>query len=238
MAVNCPETSTSSHQPIATTETQLMTPDLWAFEKELMAEGYTGIAGVDEAGRGPLAGPVVAAAAVLPPSFPSAGVDDSKKLTHRQRERLFDLIYDQAVSVGVGIVAVEDIDRINIFQAARLAMVKAVAALQPQPQYLLIDGKFGIDADLPQQAIVKGDSRSVSVAAASIIAKVTRDRIMQAYHDRFPQFGFDRHKGYPTKAHKAAIAEYGPCEIHRRTFKGVKEHLLEMPLDAHDQDRP
>jgi len=209
-----------------------MTPDLWAFEKELMAEGYTGIAGVDEAGRGPLAGPVVAAAAVLPPSFPSVGVNDSKKLTHRQRERLFDLICDRAEAVGVGIVEVAEIDRINILQAARLAMVKAVAALQPQPQYLLIDGNFGIASDLPQRPIVKGDSRSISVAAASIIAKVTRDRIMQRLHETYPQFGFDRHKGYPTKAHKAAIAAHGPCDIHRRTFRGVKEHLGDDFPDA------
>ncbi len=208
-----------------------MTPDLWAFEKELMTSGYTSIAGVDEAGRGPLAGPVVAAAAILPPCFPSDGVNDSKKLTHRQRERLFDRIHEQATAVGVGIVDVEVIDRINILQAALLAMVKAVAGLQPQPQYLLIDGKFGIDADVPQQAIVKGDSRSISVAAASIVAKVTRDRIMQRYHDTYPQFGFDRHKGYPTRAHKAAIAQYGPCAIHRRTFRGVKEHLDQTGSD-------
>jgi len=204
---------------------QQMTADLWAFEKKLMAEGYAGIAGVDEAGRGPLAGPVVSAAVVLPASFKAPGINDSKKLTRRQRERFFDLILDQADAVGVGRVDVDEIDRINILQAARLSMAKAVAELSPQPQFLLIDGKFGIAVDLPQAPIIKGDARSISIAAASIIAKVHRDRLMLDYHKEFPQFGFDRHKGYPTKAHKAAIAHHGPCSIHRRTFRGVSEHL-------------
>jgi len=199
--------------------------DLWALERALHQQGYARIAGVDEAGRGPLAGPVVSAAVILPATFIASGIDDSKKLSHRQRERLFDVIYAGAAAVGIGIVDAVEIDRINILQASRLSMVMAVANLAPQPDYLLIDGKFGIATDLPQEAVIKGDSRSISVAAASIIAKVSRDRLMLRYHDELPQFGFDRHKGYPTKAHKAAIALHGPSAIHRRTFRGVCEHI-------------
>jgi len=207
-----------------------MTPDLWAFEQAQRDKGYTKIAGVDEAGRGPLAGPVVSAAVILPPGF-DAPVDDSKKLTPRQRERLFDRIQAEAESVGVGIVDAGDIDRINILQASRLSMAMAVSKLDPSPDYLLIDGKHDIPAEQPQMPIVKGDARSISIAAASIIAKVSRDRIMRQYHKQFPQFGFDRHKGYPTKAHREAIALHGPCSIHRRTFRGVKEHLPTLSPD-------
>lgn len=202
-----------------------MTADLWTFEKSLAAEGCNCIAGVDEAGRGPLAGPVVSAAVVLPDNFDADGVTDSKKITLRQRERLFERIYAQAVAVGIGIVDAAEIDRINILQATKLSMVMAVAGLQPGPDYLIIDGNFRIPSALPQKPIVKGDSRSVSIAAASIVAKVSRDHLMQRYHEDYPIFGFDRHKGYPTKAHKAAIAQHGPCLIHRRSFKGVREHL-------------
>jgi len=212
-------------QPPLFFKTKPMTPDLWAFEKSLKQKGYIRIAGVDEAGRGPLAGPVVSAAVILPWDFSAPGLNDSKKLTHRQRESLFEQIYAKADAVGIGIVDAVEIDRINILQAARLSMVMAVANLSPQPDFLLIDGKFGINADLPQEAVIKGDSRSVSVAAASIVAKVSRDHLMLCYHDELPQFGFDRHKGYPTKAHKAAVAQYGPSWIHRRTFRGVSEHI-------------
>ncbi len=218
-----------------------MAADLWAFEKALRAEGYAKIAGVDEAGRGPLAGPVVSAAVVLPSTFDAAGINDSKQLTALQRARLYDRIYAHAESVGIGIVDPLEIDRINILQAARLSMVMAVANLRPQPDYLLIDGKFGIASACLQKPLVKGDARSVSIAAASIVAKVSRDRLMHRYHEEFPQFGFDRHKGYPTAAHCAAIARHGPCPIHRRTFKGVCEHVCKfetptpavgMPADA------
>jgi ribonuclease HII len=201
-----------------------MTSNLWVFEQVQRDRGYTRIAGVDEAGRGPLAGPVVSAAVILPPDF-DAPVNDSKKLTPRQRERLFDRIQAEAVAVGVGIVDPDEIDRINILQASLLSMAMAVSRLDPPPDFLLIDGRHDIPTELPQAAIVKGDSRSASIAAASIVAKVSRDRIMRQYHDRFPQFGFDRHKGYPTKAHREAIARHGPCDIHRRTFRGVKEYL-------------
>jgi ribonuclease HII len=199
--------------------------DLWAFERALLAEGYAKIAGVDEAGRGPLAGPVVSAAVMLPPAFDAAGINDSKQLTARQRDRLFDRIYAHAASVGLGIVDPLEIDRINILQAARLSMVMAVANLKPRPDFLLIDGNVGIGWNCAQKAIVQGDARSVSIAAASIVAKVSRDRLMHGYHEAFPQYGFDRHKGYPTAAHCAAIARHGPCPIHRRSFKRVCDYL-------------
>lgn len=209
-----------------------MDTDLWAFEKALTADGYTKIAGVDEAGRGPLAGPVVSAAVILPLSFDAKGVTDSKKLTPRQRERMYAHIYAEATAVSIGIVDAVEIDRINILQAAKLSMAMAVDNLIPCADHLIIDGNFNIPSALPQQSIVKGDARSVSIAAASIVAKVSRDLLMQRYHDDYPQFGFDRHKGYPTKAHKAAIAEHGPCLIHRRSFRGVREHLSNKEIYA------
>jgi len=202
-----------------------MNTNLWAFEIAATADGYSRIAGVDEAGRGPLAGPVVSAAVILPAGFDALGIDDSKKLTARQRERLFHRIYAGATAVSIGIVDAVEIDRINILQAARLSMAMAVANLNPRPDYLLIDGNFDIPTDLPQKPIIKGDALSVSIAAASIVAKVSRDALMQRYHEDYPHFGFHRHKGSPTKPHKAAIAKHGPCLIHRRSFRGVREHL-------------
>ena len=202
-----------------------MVTDLGTIEKRLRTKGYCTIAGVDEAGRGPLAGPVVSAAVILPVEFAVGEINDSKQLTPIKRERAFQRIYKGARAIGIGIVDAHEIDRINILQASRLSMAIAVANLAPRPDFLLIDGKFDIPFDLPQQPLIKGDSRSISIAAASIVAKVSRDRLMQRYHIDYPQFGFDRHKGYPTKAHKAAIAANGPCLIHRRTFKSVCEHL-------------
>ena len=198
--------------------------DLWHFENQAACEGYRKIAGIDEAGRGPLAGPVVSAAVILPKSFPESGVTDSKKLSHTKRERLYNRIYDQAVAIGIGIVDPIEIDRINILQASLLSMAMAVENIAPRPDYLLIDGIFNISYNLPQKAIPKGDALSISIAAASIVAKVTRDRLMQTYDHYFPQFEFPRHKGYPTKAHKEAIRKYGCSPIHRKSFKGVKEY--------------
>jgi ribonuclease HII len=202
-----------------------MEQDLWLFEKKAFQKGFSRIAGIDEAGRGPLAGPVVSAAVIIPMSLQIPGVSDSKKLSPRQREYLYEKIYDFAVSVGIGIVDPFEIDRINILQAALLSMAMAVENLVPQPDCLLIDGTFLISSPLPQEAIPKGDALSVSIAAASIVAKVTRDRLMKRYHQDYPQFEFSKHKGYPTKAHKKAIQKFGCCPIHRRTFKGVKEYL-------------
>ena len=199
--------------------------DLWFFEKKATENGYKEIAGIDEAGRGPLAGPVVSAAVILPPAFSVAGVIDSKKLSAKKRVQLYQEIYSQAVSVGIGIVDPVEIDRINILQASLLAMSMATDNLRPRPECLLIDGPFRIPSHLPQKPIAKGDTLSVSIAAASIVAKVTRDRLMERYHEYYPQFDFFRHKGYPTRAHKEAIRKFGYCPIHRRTFKGVKEYL-------------
>mgnify|MGYP002277118277 CR=1 FL=1 len=202
-----------------------MASDLWVFENEARSKGHRVVAGIDEAGRGPLAGPVVSAAVVLPEGIDLPGIDDSKKLTPARRNRLYDRLYAVARAIGIGVVDAVEIDRINILQATLLSMAMAVANLRPRPDYLLIDGIFTLTADLPQEAIKKGDSLSISIAAASIVAKVTRDRIMAQVDDLFPEFGFSRHKGYPTQSHRAAIARYGCCPIHRRTFKGVKEHL-------------
>jgi ribonuclease HII len=199
--------------------------DLWFFEKKATEKGYKAIAGIDEAGRGPLAGPVVSAAVILPPTFSVADVTDSKKLSAKKRVRLYQQIYSHAISVGIGIVDPVEIDRINILQASLLAMAMATNNLRPQPECLLIDGPFRIPTRLPQKPIAKGDTLSVSIAAASIVAKVTRDRLMERYHEYYPQFDFSRHKGYPTRAHKEAIRKFGYCPIHRQTFKGVKEFV-------------
>ena len=199
--------------------------DLGWFENEAIRKGYTSIAGVDEVGRGPLAGPVISAAIILPSHSPISGINDSKKLTPKRRAALYETIYDQAVSIGLGIVDPIEIDRINILQASLLSMAMAVENLYPQPDYLLIDGPFRIPSHLAQAPIVKGDSRSRSIAAASIVAKVSRDRLMERYHEEYPQFGFDANKGYPTQAHREAIQRFGSCPIHRCSFKGVKQYL-------------
>ena len=200
---------------------------MWTFEKQALQTGYRSVAGIDEAGRGPLAGPVVSAAVILSLDFAVPGINDSKKLTPRKRDLFFDIIMEQALAVSTGIATVEEIDTINILQASLLSMVRAANALSLEPDFLLIDGKFTIDSPVPQQAIIKGDARSISIAAASIIAKVTRDRIMKTLHDQYPQYGFDRHKGYPTALHKTAVMNFGPCPVHRKTFKGVKEFFPE-----------
>jgi len=201
-----------------------MRPDIWAFEKKAIKKGFSKIAGIDEAGRGPLAGPVVSAAVILPVSFPVSGIRDSKKLTPKRRLDLYKEIYKHAITIGIGIVDPIEIDRINILQASLLSMAMSVENLEPMPDYLLIDGKFCILSDLSQEPVIRGDSLSISIAAASIIAKVTRDKLMERYHQDYPEFGFDKNKGYPTKAHKKAIREFGCSMIHRRTFKGVKEY--------------
>ena len=199
--------------------------DLWVFEKEAIGKGCRNIAGIDEAGRGPLAGPVVSAAVILPVTFRNSEITDSKKLSPPKRQRLYDVVYAQAVSIGIGIVDPIEIDRINILQASLLSMAMAVKNLDPRPDYLLIDGIFPISTDLPQQPIAKGDALSISIAAASIIAKVTRDRLMKKYHHYYPQFDFPKHKGYPTRSHREAIRNFGCCPIHRKSFKGVKEYV-------------
>jgi ribonuclease HII len=206
-----------------------MGPDLWEFENHAVQQGFGSIAGLDEAGRGPLAGPVVAAAVILPRDFPDCGLTDSKKLTPLKRDALYEQIYTHAVSVGIGIVDPLEIDRINILQASLLAMTMATDNLKPPPDCLLVDGPFSIPSPFFQRPIPKGDALSISIAAASVVAKVSRDRLMLRYHQDYPEFGFARHKGYPTAAHKAAIQTYGCTPIHRRSFKGVTEYAQSAP---------
>lgn len=195
------------------------------YERSAYQKGAEYIAGVDEAGRGCLAGPVVAAAVILPKGISLPGVNDSKQLTEARREALFPQIQEQAISVGVGIISAETIDKVNILQATYLAMEQAIAELAPQPDHLLLDAVNLQRVAIRQQGIKKGDSLSISIAAASIIAKVTRDRLMLDYAKQFPHYGFTKHKGYGTKQHREAIAAHGPCPIHRKTFRGVKEYL-------------
>ena len=199
--------------------------DLFEFETKASHQGFKNIAGIDEAGRGPLAGPVVAAAVIFPSQVNIPGLNDSKKLSTKKREELFPKIQEISVFYGVAVVDQKVIDKINILQAARLAMKQAVETLKITPGLLLIDGNQKIDSTLIQWAIVKGDSRSLSIAAASVLAKVTRDRIMDDYHKLYPQYEFNRHKGYGTKLNRNLIQEHGPCPIHRRTFKGVSEYI-------------
>ena len=199
--------------------------DLFEFETKASHQGFKNIAGIDEAGRGPLAGPVVAAAVIFPSQVNIPGLNDSKKLSTKKREELFPKIQEISVFYGVAVVDQKVIDKINILQAARLAMKQAVETLKITPGLLLIDGNQKIDSTLNQWAIVKGDLRSLSIAAASVLAKVTRDRIMDDYHKLYPQYEFNRHKGYGTKLHKHLIQEHGPCPIHRNTFKGVSEYI-------------
>ncbi len=200
-------------------------PDMWAFERKAWNKGFSFIAGVDEVGRGPLAGPVVSAAVILPESFPDTGITDSKKLSSKKRDLYFSIICDHAVTIGIGIVDSAEIDQVNILQASLFSMGIAVNNLHPAPDFLLIDGIFQIPSDIPQKTIKKGDSLSISIASASIIAKVTRDRLMEKYHRQYPLFAFNKHKGYPTKSHREAIRKHGSCPIHRKTFKGVREYL-------------
>jgi ribonuclease HII len=190
------------------------------YERIIWNQGIGLVCGVDEAGRGPLAGPVVSAAVVFPKDFYPEGVNDSKKLSASQRERLFDLITENALDFGVGVVDHESIDRINILNASLLSMQKAIRKLKIVPEMVLVDGRIKIPhLKIPQIALVKGDNLSVSVASASILAKVTRDRLMEGFHRKYPQFSFDKNKGYSTKAHREALENYGPCKIHRRSFK-------------------
>ena len=189
------------------------------YEMEHWKNGKLYIAGVDEAGRGPLAGPVVAAAVIFPLGVEIDGVNDSKQLSAKERERLFDIINEKAISVGVGIVEHTIIDEVNILNATFRSMHEAIGKLTNQPDHLLIDGPRFAGANIPFTTIINGDAKCFSIAAASIIAKVTRDRLMKEYDKQYPQYGFAKHKGYGTKAHLEAIKKPGPCEIHRRSFR-------------------
>lgn len=195
--------------------------EMKARETELHRQGYVNIAGVDEVGRGPLAGPVVAAAVVLPEDFDVLGIDDSKKLSEKRREELFDVILEKAVAWGIGMADHSTIDEINILQATKLAMKDAIADLSRKLEgidYVIFDAVKINDLKLPQEAVIKGDSKILAVAAASIVAKVTRDRMMVAYAEEYPGYGFEKNKGYGTKQHYEGIARQGICPIHRKTF--------------------
>ena len=187
-------------------------------EESLYDEGYEYICGVDEAGRGPLCGPVVAAAVILPKHGCIEGVNDSKKISEKKREKLYDDIMDVAIAVGIGISDVDVIEKVNILNATKIAMKKAIESLSIKPDYILIDGNQKIDIDILQETVVSGDAKSESIASASIIAKVTRDRMLRKFDEMYPEYGFAKHKGYGTKAHIEAIKKYGLTPIHRKSF--------------------
>ena len=191
---------------------------MWEIENSLFDKGYKIIAGVDEAGRGPLAAPVYAAAVVLPPGICIEGLNDSKKISEKKREKLFDEICANALCYCVATASVEEIDEYNIRNATYIAMNRAITALGMPPDYVLVDGDCIKNCEYPHECVVKGDAKSISIAAASILAKVSRDREMLELAKKYPQYGFEKHKGYGTAAHIAALKEYGACEIHRKTF--------------------
>ena len=192
--------------------------NLWEIEDGLKEQGIGVICGVDEAGRGPLAGPVCAAAVILPEHLQIPGLNDSKKLTDKKRRELFPIIKEQAIAYGIAFASEQEIDEINILQATFLAMKRAIAQLEGKAEFALIDGNRETDFGLPVQTVVKGDSRSANIAAASVLAKVTRDLYMEELAEKYPEYGFEVHKGYGTKAHYAALTEHGMCPAHRRTF--------------------
>lgn len=195
---------------------------LYAYERACRARGHELVAGVDEVGRGPLAGPVVVAAVILPPDCFIEKLNDSKKLSEKTREKLYDIIMAKAVAVKWTAVDEKTIDRINIYQASMNGMYEAVYGLDPRPQEVLIDAMPLKHLEIPSQSIVKGDAKSASIAAASIIAKVTRDRMMEDFDRQYPQYGFAKNKGYGTAEHLAALRQYGPCPIHRRSFEPIR----------------
>ena len=192
--------------------------ELWELENELYAQGYSLLCGVDEAGRGPLAGPVCAAAVILPAGLEIPGLNDSKKLSEKQREALFEPIKAAAKAYGIAFATVEEIENLNILNATFLAMNRAISQLSPQPELALIDGNRNTGITVPSRCVVKGDSRCADIAAASVLAKVSRDRYMLEMAEKYPEYGFERHKGYGTKLHYEAIRQYGPCPIHRLSF--------------------
>ena len=192
--------------------------DWLEFEKEALAKGYKSVCGVDEAGRGPLAGPVCAAAVILPEGVIIDGVNDSKKLSEKKRESLFDVIREQALSYSIAYATVDEIEEINILNATMLAMRRAIDGLDIKADYAMIVGNKIPPIDIDAECIVKGDAKSMSIACASILAKVSRDRLLYKYAEEYPMYGFDKHKGYGTKVHREAILKYGPCPYHRKSF--------------------
>ena len=197
--------------------------EMQSFERAAQQKGYRMIAGIDEVGRGPLAGPVVAAAVILPEGMEDIGLDDSKKLSAKKREEIFEMIKEQAVAIGIAIVDAFTIDKINIYEASKVAMKRAIELLPEQPDYLLIDA-MRLDTGIPEEGIIKGDAKSISIAAASIVAKEVRDQMMKDYEQLYPGYGFAQNAGYGTKAHIEGLEKLGPTPIHRMTFAPVKEY--------------
>jgi ribonuclease HII len=200
-------------------------PDTYSLERSLKQKGYQSVGGLDEVGRGPLAGPVVAACVILDEKCDYTAFVDSKIVDAKNRSRLYLELQNNGAKIGVGIVSETDIDRYNILQASLLAMKKAIVALPIQPDFLLVDGNQPIPTTIPQQTLIKGESKSASIAAASIVAKVVRDELMDQYHLQYPEYNFKQNKGYATLEHRLAINIHGPCIIHRQTFKCVKEFI-------------
>ena len=202
--------------------------DLYQYEKELWKNGINLIAGMDEVGRGPLIGPVVTACVILPKDFVLEGLTDSKKLSEKKREEFYDYIMEHAISVGIGMIDENVIDEVNIYEATKLAMYQAVEKSKVKPEHVLIDAMKLDKLEMPSTSIIKGDAKSISIAAASVIAKVTRDRMMIELDQKYPMYGFKSHKGYPTKKHIEAIKEYGLIDGYRKTFKPISEMVKEL----------
>lgn len=202
--------------------------DLYQYEKELWKNGINLIAGMDEVGRGPLIGPVVTACVILPKDFVLEGLTDSKKLSEKKREEFYDYIMEHAISVGIGMMDEKVIDEVNIYEATKLAMYQAVEKSKVKPEHILIDAMKLDKLEMPSTSIIKGDAKSISIAAASVIAKVTRDRMMIELDKKYPMYGFKSHKGYPTKKHIEAIKEYGLIDGYRKTFKPISEMVKEL----------
>jgi ribonuclease HII len=201
--------------------------DSYQFERLLKKRGFNRVAGTDEVGRGPLAGPVVAASVILPPDCDHTPFCDSKQTSENQRYRLRDILYQSGAAIGIGTVSPGTVDRINILQASLQAMKKSIEALRDilPPDFILVDGTFPVPVDTPQETLVKGDSRSASIGAASIVAKIARDEIMAELHNQYPEYNFLANKGYPTSEHRQAVSVHGPSPVHRLSFKGVKEFV-------------
>ncbi len=203
--------------------------EMLQYEQQLRMDKVSLIAGIDEVGRGPLAGPVVAAAVILPEKFKLLGLNDSKKITKKNRELFFQKITSEAVSFGIGVVSANEIDQVNIYESTKVAMQRAISELSVVPDHLLIDA-MQLPTSIAQTSIIKGDSKSISIAASSIVAKVTRDRYMERLAEQFPHYGFDKHMGYGTEEHLAAIDQYGICDEHRKSFAPIRERCFTNTL--------
>lgn len=205
--------------------------NFYQFENKLINQGYRYICGTDEAGRGPMAGPLVAAAVILPYNYHISGLNDSKKLSEKKRKQLYHEILEHAIEVSISMIDVETVDKINVYEASKLAMINCIKKMKTKIDYILADA-IDLNLEIPCRAIIKGDQKSASIAAASIIAKVTRDRYMVEIDKLYPQYGFKNHKGYVTQAHLEAIEKYGVCKIHRRSFAPIKRQLMkQLTLD-------